>query len=255
MVLTSLTRCSIRLLRRPNSLLVNSRLCSSDTKPKSNMDFPNFTTKGKHSKDFEKFNKSPGIHTFASVLIYGVTNPGRIQEFDMQAHELIDGSLLAINAVSQIMAHEPNIEASEELKEFLTADCYDKIKSLLTENPKMMAKRELLDTPKDDVLLAYIEEHGIRDGAKKAKIVTMSFPLFSWLRERWQENLTLKDEFAKKMQEDIMAGKFDRESMKESMQQEPEGYTQIAPYFDHNVIIVANWDLVQVRCKKTKLEF
>ena len=129
MVLTSLTRYNLRLLRHP-SFLVNSRQCSSDSKPKSNMDFPNFTTKGKHSKDFEKFVKSPGIRTFASVLIYGETNPGRIQNFDMQAYELIDGSLLAINAVSQIMAHEPNIEASE-LTEFLTADCYEKVKSLL----------------------------------------------------------------------------------------------------------------------------
>ena len=111
----------------------------------------------------------------------------------------------------------------------------------------MMAKRELLDTPKEDILLAFIEEYGVRDGAKKAKIVTMSFPLFSWLREQWQENLKLQAEFTKKMQEDMMAGKFDPESMK--MKEEPEGYVKIAPYFDHNVIIVANWDLVQV-CKK-----
>ena len=39
-----------------------------------------------------------------------------------------------------------------------------------SENPKMMAKRELLDTPKEDILLAFIEEYGVRDGAKKAKI-------------------------------------------------------------------------------------
>ena len=246
MVLTSLTRCSMRLLRRPNTFLTNSRLCSSDSKPKSNQDFPNFTTKGRHSKDFEKFIKSPGIRTFAGVLVYGMPNPGRISDFDMQANELIDGSLLAINAVTQIIAHEPNIEESE-LSDFLTADCFEKIKSLLTENQKVRANRELFDTPKEDILLAFIEEYGIRDGAKKAKIVTMSFPLYSWLKEAYEENQRLKDEFARKLAEDVASGnaKF-TQGFNQIDKASPEGFVQIAPYFDHNVIIVGNWDLVQV---------
>ena len=168
MVLVSLTRQSLRLLRSTKLFLNSSRLCSSTPTPKSNEDFPNFTTNGKHSKDFSKFVKSPNLHVVSSVIVWGQTNPGRITEWDMQAQELIDGSLLAINAVSQIIAHEPNIDNSE-LSDFLTADCFEKVCALLNENKKVIESRELIDTPKEDVMIAWLHEKSVQDGTKKAK--------------------------------------------------------------------------------------
>ena len=245
MVLTSLTRPCSRLLRLSNPIIANSRWCSTVPQPKSNLDFPNFTTNGKHSKDFSKFIKSPKLPIAASVIVWGTTNPGRITEFDMQASELIDGSLLAINAVTQIMAHEPNLENSE-LSDFLTADCFEKVKSLMSENNKVIKHRELIDTPKEDVMLAWLEDKGTRDGTKKAKIVTVSFPLFTWLRERHIENKELMKEHNKKFQEDVQSGKIDFSKGPNEYMKPPEGYVKIADFNQNNVIIVSNWDLVQV---------
>ena len=251
MVLTALTRPCLRLLKLPNPILASSRWCSSIPQPKSNLDFPNFTTNGKHSKDFSKFIKSPKLPIAATVIIFGATNPGRIPEFDMQAQELIDGSLLAINAVTQIIAHEPNIENSE-LSDFLTADCFEKVKSLMTENDKVIQHRGLIDTPKEDVMLAWLEESSTRDESKKAKIVTVSFPLFSWLREKHIQNKELLAEQKKQFQEDIQSGKIDfskgaPKDFAKDFAKPPEGYVQISDFNQNNVIIVSNWDLVQVK--------
>ena len=85
---------------------VNLRFCSSESKyGKSNKDFTSFTTKPSGFKDFER---TPSLRVIASIIINGASIPPNSHLFSekLDATELIEGSLHAVEAVTQAISSE-----------------------------------------------------------------------------------------------------------------------------------------------------
>ena len=87
---------------------VNLRFCSSSSESKygkSNANFTSFTTKASGFKDFEK---TPSLRVIASIIINGASIPPNSKLFleRLDATELIEGSLHAVEAVTQAISSE-----------------------------------------------------------------------------------------------------------------------------------------------------
>ena len=89
-----------------NVMKVNLRFCSSESKyGKSNANFTSFTTKASGFQDFEK---TPSLKVIASIIINGASIPPNSHLFPekLDATELIEGSLHAVEAVTQAISSE-----------------------------------------------------------------------------------------------------------------------------------------------------
>ena len=89
-----------------NVMKVNLRFCSSESKyGKSNANFTSFTTKASGFQDFEK---TPSLRVIASIIINGASIPPNSKLFmeRLDATELIEGSLHAVEAVTQAISSE-----------------------------------------------------------------------------------------------------------------------------------------------------
>ena len=89
-----------------NVMKVNLRFCSSESKyGKSNANFTSFTTKASGFQDFEK---TPSLKVIASIIINGASIPPNSKLFleRLDATELIEGSLHAVEAVTQAISSE-----------------------------------------------------------------------------------------------------------------------------------------------------
>ena len=91
-----------------NAIKVNLRFCSSSSESKygkSNSNFTSFTTKASGIQDFEK---TPSLKVIASIIINGASIPPNSKLFSerLDATELIEGSLHAVEAVTQAISSE-----------------------------------------------------------------------------------------------------------------------------------------------------
>ena len=89
-----------------NVMKVNLRFCSSESKyGKSNANFTSFTTKASGFKDFER---TPSLRVIASIIINGASIPPNSKLFPerLDVTELIEGSLHAVEAVTQAISSE-----------------------------------------------------------------------------------------------------------------------------------------------------
>ena len=89
-----------------NVMKVNLRFCSSESKyGKSNANFTSFTTKASGFQDFEK---TPSLRIIASIIIHGASIPPNSKLFSerLDATEIIEGSLHAVEAVTQAISSE-----------------------------------------------------------------------------------------------------------------------------------------------------
>ena len=90
-----------------NVMKVNLRFCSSSESKygKSNANFTSFTTKASGFQDFEK---TPSLKVIASIIINGASIPPNSYLFSekLDATELIEGSLHAVEAVTQAISSE-----------------------------------------------------------------------------------------------------------------------------------------------------
>ena len=108
-----------------NVMKVNLRFCSSESKyGKSNKDFTSFTTKPSGFKDFER---TPSLRVIASIIINGASIPPNSKLFPerLDASELIEGSLHAVEAVTQAISSETYGFSESTLNEGWVFHYYD----------------------------------------------------------------------------------------------------------------------------------
>ena len=107
-----------------NVMKVNLRFCSSESKyGKSNANFTSFTTKASGFQDFEK---TPSLRVIASIIINGASIPPNSHLFSekLDATELIEGSLHAVEAVTQAISSETYGFSESSLNEGLVLSTY-----------------------------------------------------------------------------------------------------------------------------------
>ena len=88
---------------------------------------------------------------------------------------------------------------------------------------------------KNDVFFSWLEFTKVEQNVKKLKFVTMSFPKYSWLKDKVKED----DELKEKMAEDVKAG--NSEIPKDLKSFEYYKFNPL-PYVDKNEILVSNWE-------------
>ena len=108
----------------------------------------------------------------ADIIIHGSPNKTdlsseMLKKLDQSPHELLQGSLMAIEAATDLIAQSldmnrdvyPKIDRdSIDLTEFLTEQCHNNIfesySSILSKGNSI----DLINTPKEDIFFAWIEE-------------------------------------------------------------------------------------------------
>ena len=126
------------------------------------------------------FIASPGVKVAADIIIHGIPNknnlpPSIITKLDQSPTQLLEGSLLAIEAVTEmiqdsvIMNKDKDIDIAQirnqysmEMKDLLTVNCQENLaeccSSMLTNSFKENTRKDihLVYTPKDDIFFAWI---------------------------------------------------------------------------------------------------
>ena len=228
---------SSRLLLRSSRTFLNSKWYYSSneqSKISSNQDFQTFTTK----EDVKNFITRPRFSFENNIILFWHPNPGISSKFLVDNQDLLNGSKIAIESVTQILSSGKELTA---LKDLLTADCYSSIVNQFMFS-KLTAKPHL-HIPQEDIFLAWLQEKKIQKGIKKMKVVTLSYPKYSWLKNKVKEDDDLKESMAA----EVKAGNAD---LPNDLKISHLGYCEYykfnpIPYFNKNEIIVSNWDLVQ----------
>ena len=113
-------------LRIPSFQVLCLRSFGDDKLFKDNQNFPSIKIKGENK--FGEFTNYPNFNIFASVAINGkIHTKGKNSPVDPD--ELVEGSLYAIEAVTEILAIK-NESNFDELSELLTKSCLRNIHKL-----------------------------------------------------------------------------------------------------------------------------
>jgi len=197
-----------RLLNWCNKIVSNKvRFCSSDIN--SNANFPSFSTKG----DFQDFTKSPNMTTIVSIVNHGECVPPKATLFSdqMLKSSLLEGSLYAVEAVTQTISKHKNIKASN-LTSQLTSDCLNRLDAALAK----LNSIDQIGIKREDIFFAWLGKYN--ESKNRMRICTMSYPCHNILRQN-----PLKEE---------------------SSERRKLAISELEEHMSKNDIIVSNWDFV-----------
>jgi len=167
-------------------------------------------------------------------------------------HELHSGCLFATEVASNILAHEDDLENSD-LPEIVTKECFDQIKELFANDPKFQSEesRAHLFMPQEDVFFSWVEN--ITPDCEKLRLVTMSFPSYSYVIENLKILKQKRLEFVKEMKnlkEQQKSGQIsmDPDEIRQKFDDHKESISKIEPlkHVRGNLVVCSNWDFVQV---------
>ena len=168
-------------------------------------------------------------------------------------HELHSGCLFATEVASNILAHEVDLENSD-LPEIVTKECFNQIKENFANNPKFQNEesRAHLFVPQDDVFFSWIEK--MTADCEKLRLVTMSFPSYSYIIENskiFKQKRTYFLEEMKQLKEQQKSGHISMEEFRQRFKDQKEFIDKIASeplkHARGNLVVCSNWDFVQVR--------
>ena len=170
---------------------------------------------------------------------------------EINFHELHSGCLFATEVASNILAHEDDLENSD-LPEIVTKECFDQIKELFANDPKFQNEesRAHLFMPQDDVFFSWVEN--IAPDCEKLRLVTMSFPSYSYVIENVKILKQKRLEFVKEMKnlkEQQKSGQISMDEIRQRFNDHKENMSKIEPlkHVRGNLVVCSNWDFVQVR--------
>jgi len=233
---------SARLLKyRSRHVMVNLRYSSSESKyGKSNSNFTSFTTKN----NFQDFEKTPNLKVIASIIIYGASVPPQANLFDSKASDLIEGSLHAVEAVTQAISNDTETEeVASDLTSQLTNNCNSYLDHALLSKPIPL---EPIGIDKEDIFFAWLGKYDQNN--TKMTICTLSFPAYHYSRQKVNRLKQDRDDFLNEQTEAVKEGRLNPDHMKSFGVLNQEITSDNKEYMEHlnsNDIIVSNWDFVQ----------
>ena len=222
----------------------NYRLMSSESKfLQSNYSLTSFSTIGEDSQDFQGFVKSLDPNSYANVLQKGNPLWGEINSVSREA--LAEGSKAAIEAVTETLSSDMNLEESE-LREQLTPECYQKLKVILSNFNS--EQKSALSIHEDEIIVTWIPQP--KGETKDVRVCTISFPAYAHMKnkikEMYKKEISFKENLTKEIQED----KIDRQDtalafveFEKTIAEEKRGFGK---HMTSNNLVVGNWDFTQV---------
>ena len=138
---------SSRLLLRSSRIILNSKFYYSEIS--SNQDFKTFTTK----ENLKNLVTRPTFSLENKIILFWHPNPGLSSKFLVDNQDLLKGSQIAIESVTQILSSAKELTA---LKDVLTVNCYSSIVNQFMFS-KLTAKPHLY-IPQEDIFLAWLNE-------------------------------------------------------------------------------------------------
>jgi len=220
-----------------NVMKVNLRFCSSSESKygKSNASFTSFTTK---TSGFQDFEKTPSLKVIASIIINGASIPPNSHLFSekIDATELIEGSLHAVEAVTQAISSETE-DADGVVSDLLTNNCISSMEHILLEQ---------IGIDKEDIFFAWLGKFD--DSKTQMTICTLSFPSYHYLRQTIPGKKAKIEDFVKEQAEATKDGRLTKDHMEaldHHTKQELINRDEFNQHMNSNDIIVSNWEFVQ----------
>ena len=224
----------------------NFRFYSGENKfGKSNDNFPSFSTKEK----FQDFEKTPNLRSIASIILKGTTTPNDAKLFAMPTASLIEGSLYAVESVTQAISSDTDLSVSD-LTSQLSIGCLDQFKAVLASNDKLSSEegRFQIGIDKEDIILAWLGKYD--EQKNRMKICTFSYPSYHFIRQRVEKNAEDYRQFMTEQTEAVKEGRITKDELRENVKakllnEEHNKQTNIKEHMEKNDIIVCNWDFVK----------
>ena len=138
---------SSRLLLRSSRILLNNKFYYSEIS--SNQDFKTFTTK----ENLKNLVTRPTFSMENKIILFWHPNPGLSSKFLVDNQDLLKGSQIAIESVTQILSSSKELTA---LKDVLTVNCYSSIVNQFMFS-KITSKPHLY-IPQEDIFLAWLND-------------------------------------------------------------------------------------------------
>ena len=141
---------------------------------------------------------------------------------------------------------------NSDLPEIVTIECFNQIKELLANNPKFQNEenRAHIFVPHEDVFFSWIQN--MTPDCEKLRLVTMSFPSYSYIIENLKILKEKRSEFLeemKQLKEQQKSGQISMDEFKQKFNEHKEIIDKLEPlkHFRGNLVVCSNWDFVQVR--------
>jgi len=211
--------------------------------------FPSFST-----NDYKEFVPTPTLKVAADIIIYGTPNKtdlstSLLKKLDQSADQLLDGSLMAIEAATEMITESLDMSRdayskvdrnSPDLKELLTVQCHNSLFESYTSILSGGNKIDLIKIPKDDVFYAWIEKFREAPcGTISMTVCTLSFPTYSNILRKLVENKKTSQEFLENMK--YNANKLEKEEIKEAFEKLDDSMYDPRKFVESNDIVVSNF--------------
>ena len=220
------------------------RFCSSDqNQPRYfNKNFPEFTTHGKHSKDFGNFITRPDLATWSRVLLGSPPGYGDID--GVKGQDLIEGSLHAISSVTQSLSQNK----VTDLSELLTPVCYEKLNEILQNDPNFQTPESqyALNVEHSDLFFAWMHAFVKND---RLNIVALSFPELEtfkkWVVDYEESMKEHRENVASTIKKDAPPDEL-RDKILDYTENKKAAVHRINNHLKSNDIIISNWNFILV---------